>query len=126
LTYAKELADKVKAGKYSLGCAADGDGDRNMIISHDCFVNPCDSVAIIAANYEAIPYFKSTALKGLARSMPTSSALDRVGEKMKVNVYETPTGWKFFGNLMDAGSFCIFFIQRKIVYMWRRVIWNGF
>jgi len=68
------------------------------------FVNPSDSVAVIAANADSIPFFKKTGLKGLARSMPTSGALDRVAEDMKVKCYEVPTGWKFFGNLMDANQ----------------------
>ncbi|CAJ1977123.1 unnamed protein product [Sphenostylis stenocarpa] len=77
------------------GAASDGDGDRNMILGRSFFVTPSDSVAVIAANAEAIPYFKN-GVKGLARSMPTSGALDRV-----------PTGWKFFGNLMDAGKLSV-------------------
>lgn len=108
LTYAKELVDKVQKEKISFGCAADGDGDRNMIIAHDVFVNPCDSVAIIAAYADkAIPYFAKTGVKGLARSMPSSCALDRVAAKHNIEIFETPTGWKFFGNLMDAGKLSI-------------------
>ncbi|CAL5367104.1 unnamed protein product [Camellia sinensis] len=97
LTYAKDLVD-IMYGENGpdLGAASDGDGDRNMILGHAFFVTPSDSVAIIAANaQEDIPYFRSGP-KGLARSMPTSGALDRV-----------PTGWKFFGNLMDAGNLSI-------------------
>jgi phosphoglucomutase len=107
LTYAKDLVDKVKREKIDFGAASDGDGDRNMIISHDAFVNPSDSVAVIASNYKCIPYFAKTGLKGLARSMPTSASLDRVAAKLKVDCYETPTGWKFFGNLMDAQKLSI-------------------
>jgi phosphoglucomutase len=104
LTYAKELVTLMfdKAGKYDFGAASDGDGDRNMILGKDFFITPSDSVAMIAANaQECIPYFKG-GLKGLARSMPTSGALDRVAAKLDVPFFETPTGWKFFGNLMDA------------------------
>ncbi|KAL0452540.1 UNVERIFIED_CONTAM: Phosphoglucomutase, chloroplastic [Sesamum latifolium] len=89
------------------GAASDGDGDRNMILGRAFFVTPSDSVAIIAANaQETIPYFK-TGPKGLARSMPTSGALDRVAEKLNLPFYEVPTGWKFFGNLMDEGKLSI-------------------
>jgi len=86
------------------GAANDGDADRNMILGKKFFVTPSDSLAIIAANWEAIPYFKKTGLKGVARSMPTSQAVDRVAEKIGVKCYEVPTGWKFFGNLMDANQ----------------------
>jgi len=104
LTYAKELVALMfdKDGKYDFGAASDGDGDRNMILGKDFFITPSDSVAMIAANaQECIPYFKG-GLKGVARSMPTSGALDRVAAKLDVPFFETPTGWKFFGNLMDA------------------------
>ncbi|KAG6422592.1 hypothetical protein SASPL_119170 [Salvia splendens] len=108
LTYAKELVDIMYAEHGpDFGAASDGDGDRNMILGSRFFVTPSDSVAIIAANAEkAIPYFK-TGPKGLARSMPTSGALDRVAEKLNLPFYEVPTGWKFFGNLMDAGKLSI-------------------
>jgi phosphoglucomutase len=88
------------------GAAADGDADRNMILGKGFFVTPSDSVAIIAANYKAIPFFKN-GLKGVARSMPTSAALDRVASALKMTCYEVPTGWKFFGNLMDADKLSI-------------------
>lgn len=103
LTYAKELVDIMYGdGAPAFGAASDGDGDRNMILGDHFFVTPSDSVAIIAANaQQSIPYF-AKGLKGVARSMPTSGALDRVAEEMKLPFYETPTGWKFFGNLMDA------------------------
>ncbi|NXL17246.1 PGM1 protein, partial [Setophaga kirtlandii] len=79
--------------------------DRNMILGkHGFFVNPSDSVAVIAANIFSIPYFQQTGVRGLARSMPTSGALDRVAQATKIALYETPTGWKFFGNLMDANK----------------------
>lgn len=84
------------------GAAADGDADRNMILGKRFFVTPSDSVAIIAANAQTcIPYFKA-GLKGVSRSMPTSGALDRVAEAFKLEFHEVPTGWKYFGNLMDA------------------------
>jgi len=109
LTYAKELVQVMGLGKKPVdevpefGAAADGDADRNMILGKRFFVTPSDSVAIIAANaVGAIPYF-SGGLKGVARSMPTSAALDVVAQKLNLKFFEVPTGWKFFGNLMDAG-----------------------
>ncbi|XP_072245201.1 phosphoglucomutase-1 isoform X3 [Leuresthes tenuis] len=105
LTYAADLVNTMKGGEYDFGAAFDGDGDRNMVLGkHGFFVNPSDSVAVIAANITSIPYFKKTGVKGLARSMPTSGALDNVAKALKMQLYETPTGWKFFGNLMDAGK----------------------
>ncbi|ELT88119.1 hypothetical protein CAPTEDRAFT_205416 [Capitella teleta] len=78
--------------------------DRNMILGKNgFFVSPCDSLAVIAANLDAIPYFKKTGIKGFARSMPTSAAVDRVAVEKGMEMFEVPTGWKFFGNLMDAG-----------------------
>eukprot|EP00958_Prasinococcus_capsulatus_P010697 scaffold1042_cov401-Prasinococcus_capsulatus_cf.AAC.24 len=110
LTYAEELVAKMAYGKPAqaavapdFGAASDGDADRNMIMGRNFFVTPSDSVAIIAANGQAIPYFKE-GLKGVARSMPTSGALDRVAEACGIQAFEVPTGWKFFGNLMDAGK----------------------
>mmetsp|Transcript_8438 Transcript_8438/g.20281 ORF Transcript_8438/g.20281 Transcript_8438/m.20281 type:complete len:562 (+) Transcript_8438:198-1883(+) len=104
LTYAKELVDLMYADDAPiLGAASDGDGDRNMILGKKFFVSPSDSVAIIAANAkDCIPFFKD-GIKGVARSMPTGGALDRVAEQMGFKFFEVPTGWKFFGNLMDAG-----------------------
>ncbi|ERM94147.1 hypothetical protein AMTRI_Chr04g188370 [Amborella trichopoda] len=110
LTYAKELVARMGLGKEApkdeppeFGAAADGDADRNMILGKRFFVTPSDSVAIIAANaVQAIPYF-SSGLKGVARSMPTSAALDVVARDLNLKFFEVPTGWKFFGNLMDAG-----------------------
>ncbi|XP_051563157.1 phosphoglucomutase-1-like [Myxocyprinus asiaticus] len=105
LTYAADLVNTMKAGEYDFGAAFDGDGDRNMVLGkHGFFVNPSDSVAVIGANITCIPYFQKTGVKGLARSMPTSGALDNVAKALKIPLYETPTGWKFFGNLMDAGK----------------------
>lgn len=105
LTYAKELVDIMFGpNARDLGAASDGDGDRNMVLGNNFFVTPSDSVAIIAANAaDAIPYFKG-GLKGVARSMPTSGALDRVASELNIPFFETPTGWKFFGNLMDANK----------------------
>uniref|UniRef100_A0A671TBE6 Phosphoglucomutase-1-like n=1 Tax=Sinocyclocheilus anshuiensis TaxID=1608454 RepID=A0A671TBE6_9TELE len=105
LTYAADLVNTMKGGEYDFGAAFDGDGDRNMVLGkHGFFVNPSDSVAVIGANITSIPYFQKTGVKGLARSMPTSGALDNVAKALKMPLYETPTGWKFFGNLMDAGK----------------------
>ncbi|KAK2540540.1 Pgm1 [Columba guinea] len=105
LTYAADLVQTMKTGEYDFGAAFDGDGDRNMILGkHGFFVNPSDSVAVIAANIFSIPYFQQTGVRGFARSMPTSGALDRVAHATKIALYETPTGWKFFGNLMDANK----------------------
>eukprot|EP01133_Synstelium_polycarpum_P007430 gene7430-8693_t len=106
LTYAPELVDKMNKGLFDCGCASDGDGDRNMVLGKKFFVNPSDSVAVIASNYKAIPYFKS-GLKGLARSMPTSAALDLVAKDLNIPFFEVPTGWKFFGNLMDSNTLSI-------------------
>jgi phosphoglucomutase len=117
LTYAPELVeimgikDTAKIGVPDFGAACDGDADRNMILGSKFFVTPSDSLAIIAANHHLIKQFKQTEFTGAARSMPTSGALDQViahfqqTEKLKnVKLFETPTGWKFFGNLMDAGK----------------------
>ncbi|GAB2265299.1 hypothetical protein Dimus_000363 [Dionaea muscipula] len=108
LTYAKDLVGIMYSNNSpDFGAASDGDGDRNMILGRGFFVTPSDSVAVIAANAQAaIPYFRS-GIKGLARSMPTSGALDRVAEKLKLPFFEVPTGWKFFGNLMDSGTLSI-------------------
>jgi len=100
LVYAKTLVDELYSDKHiSFGCAWDGDGDRNMILGEHFFVTPSDSVAIIVANASVIPFYAH--LKAVARSMPTSGALDRVAHKLGLPLYEVPTGWKFFGNLMD-------------------------
>ena len=102
LTYAHELVE-VLYGQNApdFGAASDGDGDRNMILGNHFFVTPSDSLAIIAANATLIPAYKQ-GLAGVARSMPTSGAVDRVAKTLSIPCYETPTGWKFFGNLMDA------------------------
>lgn len=106
LTYAHELVDVLYSQTQStpdFGAASDGDGDRNMILGKGFFVTPSDSLAIIAANATLIPAYQQ-GLAGVARSMPTSGAVDRVAAKLNIACYETPTGWKFFGNLMDAGK----------------------
>ncbi|EJN00612.1 alpha-D-glucose phosphate-specific phosphoglucomutase [Phyllobacterium sp. YR531] len=102
LVYAKELYDLLMSPDGpDFGAASDGDGDRNLIIGKGIFITPSDSLAMLAANAHLAPGYKS-GLKGIARSMPTSGAADRVAEKLKIGMYETPTGWKFFGNLLDA------------------------
>lgn len=101
LTYARTLVDKVDKDKIAFGAASDGDGDRNMIYGAGAFVSPGDSVAIIAEYADSIPYFKKQGIYGLARSMPTSGALDLVAKDKGLNVYEVPTGWKFFCSLFD-------------------------
>jgi phosphoglucomutase len=104
LTYAHDLVETLYGeGAPDFGAASDGDGDRNMILGNHFFVTPSDSLAIIAANARLIPAYYS-GLAGVARSMPTSAAVDRVAQKLELACYETPTGWKFFGNLMDAGK----------------------
>jgi phosphoglucomutase len=103
LTYAHELVDAMKGpGAPDFGAASDGDGDRNMILGRDFFVTPSDSLAILAANATLAPGY-ARGLAGVARSMPTSGAVDHVARKLGIGCYETPTGWKFFGNLLDAG-----------------------
>jgi phosphoglucomutase len=103
LAHAQELAEIMFSDKApTFGAASDGDGDRNMITGSGIFVTPSDSLAIMAANAHLIPAY-AQGLAGVARSMPTSQAVDRVAEKHKIPCYETPTGWKFFGNLLDAG-----------------------
>jgi phosphoglucomutase len=89
-----------------LGAASDGDGDRNLIIGRGRFITPSDSLAMLAANIELAPAYRNR-LAGIARSMPTSAAADRVAEALNVPIFETPTGWKFFGNLLDAGQVTI-------------------
>jgi len=102
LTYAEELVVEMFSDKApTLGAASDGDGDRNMILGANFFVTPSDSLAIMAANADCIPAYKN-GLNGIARSMPTSQAPDRVAKKLGIECHETPTGWKFFGNLLDA------------------------
>ncbi|TCD55856.1 alpha-D-glucose phosphate-specific phosphoglucomutase [Synechococcus sp. BS56D] len=103
LTYAHDLADLLlKGDAYRFGAACDGDGDRNMILGQRCFVNPSDSLAVLTANASVAPAY-AAGLAGVARSMPTSCAVDVVAKELGIDCYETPTGWKFFGNLLDAG-----------------------
>jgi len=103
LTYAHELVD-ILYGENApdFGAASDGDGDRNMVLGNHFFVTPSDSLAILAANAHMVPGYRD-GIAGIARSMPTSGAADRVAEALGLECFETPTGWKFFGNLMDAG-----------------------
>ena len=108
-TYAEDLI-KVMFSEGSgsesapdFGAASDGDGDRNMIVGKHFIVTPSDSLAVLAANAQLVPGY-ANGLKGVARSMPTSAAVDRVAEKLGIKCFETPTGWKFFGNLLDAGQ----------------------
>jgi phosphoglucomutase len=104
LVHAKALYDEMMAsGAPDLGAASDGDGDRNLIIGRGMFVSPSDSLAVLAANAHLAPAY-AKGIAGVARSMPTSGAVDRVAAKLGVPCYETPTGWKFFGNLLDAGK----------------------
>ena len=104
LTYAHDLVEIMYGAEApDFGAASDGDGDRNMILGKHFFVTPSDSLALLAANATLAPAYKQ-GLAGVARSMPTSAAVDRVAKAMNIPCYETPTGWKFFGNLMDAGK----------------------
>ena len=103
LVHAKELHDLMMLPQApALGAASDGDGDRNLIIGKGRFITPSDSLAMLAANAHLAPGYAG-GLKGIARSMPTSAAADRVAEALGVPAFETPTGWKFFGSLLDAG-----------------------
>jgi phosphoglucomutase len=103
LTYAHDLVAIMNGHDApDFGAASDGDGDRNMILGRDFFVTPSDSLAVLAANATVAPGY-ARGIAGVARSMPTSGAVDEVAKKLGVGCYETPTGWKFFGNLLDAG-----------------------
>lgn len=103
LVHAHDLAELMYTPSApSLGAASDGDGDRNMIMGRAFFVTPSDSLAVLAANAHLVPGYRSE-LAGVARSMPTSRAVDRVAKHLAIESFETPTGWKFFGNLLDAG-----------------------
>jgi phosphoglucomutase len=104
LTYAHDLVEILRGPDApDFGAASDGDGDRNMVLGRDFFVTPSDSLAVLTANATAVPGY-ARGLAGVARSMPTSAAVDRVARALGIACYETPTGWKFFGNLMDAGK----------------------
>ncbi|WMT89855.1 alpha-D-glucose phosphate-specific phosphoglucomutase [Pelagibacterium sp. H642] len=107
LVHAKDLHDLLMGPDApDFGAASDGDGDRNLIIGRNRFVTPSDSLAILAANAHLAPGY-SRGLAGIARSMPTSAAADRVAQRLGIEMHETPTGWKFFGNLLDAGRVTI-------------------
>lgn len=104
LVHAHELVNLLHGDDaLDFGAASDGDGDRNMVLGKNFYINPCDSLAILTANADCIPAY-SKGISGVARSMPTSRAVDRVATAMNIPCYETPTGWKFFGNLLDAGK----------------------
>jgi phosphoglucomutase len=105
--WARTLMDLMHGDEApDFGAASDGDGDRNMIVGRNRYVTPSDSLAVLAANAHLAPGYKG-GLAGIARSMPTSQAADRVAEKLGIALFETPTGWKFFGNLLDAGMVTI-------------------
>ncbi|HEY5739912.1 MAG TPA: alpha-D-glucose phosphate-specific phosphoglucomutase [Gammaproteobacteria bacterium] len=104
LAHAPELLRRMRgADAADFGAASDGDGDRNMILGANFYVTPSDSLALLAANATLVPGYRD-GLVGVARSMPTSQAVDRVAGELGIPCYETPTGWKFFGNLLDAGK----------------------
>ena len=104
LVYAHELVARLFGDNApDFGAAFDGDGDRNMILGRNFFVTPSDSLAVLAANATLVPAYRN-GLAGIARSMPTSQAADRVAAHLGIDCYETPTGWKYFGNLLDAGK----------------------
>ena len=103
LVHAAGLVEQMmQSNGPDIGAASDGDGDRNMVMGRQCYVTPSDSLAIMAANADLVPAYRE-GIVGVARSMPTSRAVDRVASAMGIPSYETPTGWKFFGNLLDAG-----------------------
>lgn len=101
-TNASDLIKHMRSGNYDFGAASDGDADRNMIVGELIDVAPSDSLAIMTANASLLPSYVA-GIKGVARSMPTSTAVDKVAKCMGIECFETPTGWKFFGNLLDAG-----------------------
>jgi phosphoglucomutase len=104
LAHAVDLQRRLSgSGAADFGAASDGDGDRNMILGANFYVTPSDSLAVLAANATLVPGYRD-GLAGVARSMPTSQAVDRVAAELEIPCYETPTGWKFFGNLLDAGQ----------------------
>src|SRR5580704_1823414 len=106
-THAADLIAALAAPDApDFGAASDGDGDRNMVVTRDGAIGPSDSLAVLAANARLIPWFKD-GLSGVARSMPTSRAVDRVARKLGIDCFETPTGWKYFGNLLDAGRIAL-------------------
>ena len=104
LAHAEELVELMTGTDApDFGAASDGDGDRNMVLGRDFYVTPSDSLAVLAANATRVPGY-AEGLAGVARSMPTSQAVDRVADALGIDCFETPTGWKFFGNLLDAGK----------------------
>jgi len=134
LTYAHSLVEVVEKNDIAFGAASDGDGDRNMIYGKGAFVTPSDSVAIIAHWADVIPYFNKTGVKGLARSMPTSKAIDLVAQKKGFEFFEVPTGKS--NMLIISYQVNLRITHRlevlrqldgcwKIVYLWRRIIRNG-
>ncbi len=106
-TYAADLIAALSdPDGPDFGAASDGDGDRNMVVGRGIVITPSDSLAVLAANAQLAPWFKD-GLPGIARSMPTSRAVDRVAAALGIDCYETPTGWKFFGTLLDAGRIAL-------------------
>ncbi len=104
LVHAHDLVQALNGeNALDFGAASDGDGDRNMVLGQGFYINPCDSLAVLAANAHLVPAYAG-GISGVARSMPTSRAVDRVASALGIDCYETPTGWKFFGNLLDAGK----------------------
>lgn len=102
LVHAKHLVSLTQGDDgIDFGAASDGDGDRNMVLGKNFYINPCDSLALLTANATAVPAY-AKGISGVARSMPTSRAVDRVAKALDIDCYETPTGWKFFGNLLDG------------------------
>jgi phosphoglucomutase len=97
------MAEMMDANAPDFGAASDGDGDRNMVVGRGIYISPSDSLAVLAANAHLAPAY-AKGLSGVARSMPTSAAVDRVAAALGIACHETPTGWKFFGNLLDAGK----------------------
>ncbi len=107
LVHAHELVERMNGdAPLAFGAASDGDGDRNMVLGSGFYINPCDSLAVLAANAGLVPKYQE-GLAGVARSMPTSRALDRVARVLEIPCHETPVGWKYFGNLMDADKITI-------------------
>jgi phosphoglucomutase len=106
-THAADLIHALAAPDGpDFGAASDGDGDRNMVVGRNCVISPSDSLAVLAASAQLVPWFKD-GLSGVARSMPTSRAVDRVAAALGIDCYETPTGWKYFGSLLDAGRIAL-------------------
>lgn len=133
LTYAHTLVDAVEKDGIEFGAASDGDGDRNMIYGKGAFVTPSDSVAIIANWAHVIPYFQKTGgVKGLARSMPTSKAIDLVAQKKGLEYFEVPTGMYIMILNILSHSFIRYSRleilwkphgRRQIIYLWRGILW---